>query len=78
MNAGNFKPVISYLLKDYLDSFGNIKNCCERIYHIPLEFVQELCENGKKAILTPKDVERYINLALKFWSYKQVYYESIQ
>lgn len=64
-------------LKDYLDSFNGIYEYCKEIYHISdKNFIDELCEFGKKAILTTTDIENYKNLSLNFWMKKSIFFEN--
>ncbi len=80
LNYGQINPANSTLkriLKDYLDSFGGIYNYCSKIYHIDdKKFIDELCDNGKKAILTASDIDKYIELATKFWQKKEEFYKN--
>jgi hypothetical protein len=80
LNYGQIKPAKSTLkkiLKDYLDSFGGIYNYCSEIYHInDKKFIDELCDNGKKAILTASDIDKYIELATMFWKNKVEFYNN--
>ena len=80
LNYGQINPANSTLkknLKDYLDSFRDIYSYCSKIYHIDdKKFIDELCDNGKKAILTANDIDKYLELATKFWQKKEEFYKN--
>lgn len=82
LNYGQINPANSTLkknLKGYLDSFGSVYNYCSEIYHIDdKKFIDNLCKNGKKAILSVEDIEKYLKLATGFWKKKEDFYRESQ
>jgi len=65
-------------LTDYLDDFGNIKTYCKEIYFIEdvafERIVEPIIKNQPKKIVTLADVKNYMDLAEKFWNYKNNYF----
>ncbi len=73
-NAGNNKDT----LKQYLNSFEDVYEYCEKIYLInDKNFIDRMIKEGKLFIEDGKDVLRYMLLALEFWDRKQEKIESI-
>lgn len=59
-------------LQAYLnDKFNDVYDYCNKIYFIDKEFVDELIENGEKSIKNYKDLNRYMDLAMKYWKIKE-------
>lgn len=77
-SAGSKPPFIKNrnMLKEFLDSFGNIYNYCEKMYHInDKEFVNTLCESGSKPIDTAERVKDYLGFADRVWFNKEEFYK---
>ena len=67
-NASNNKDT----LEDYLNSFEDIYDYCEKIYLMDdRNFIDRMIEEGKRPITTGHDVIRYMLLALEFWDRKE-------
>ena len=54
-------------LYQFLDSFKDIYEYCKLFYGIEKDFVDRMIYEGKMPILTSADLNRYIDLAEKFW-----------
>lgn len=77
-SAGMNPPFIKNrnMLKEFLDSFGDIYTYCKKMYHInDKNFVNTLCESGSKPIDTAERVKCYLELATQFWSNKYEFYK---
>ncbi|WP_342558494.1 hypothetical protein [Metasolibacillus sp. FSL K6-0083] len=73
-NAGSNKET----LKEYLKSFEDIYEYCEKIYLInDKEFINRMIREGKCLIKTGHDVIRYMLLALEFWDRKELQIKEI-
>ena len=56
-------------LKWYLGKFNDIYDYCEKIYLIDdKDFVDEIIDSGKKAIITRESALNYMKLAQKYWT----------
>lgn len=66
---------IYYYCKNVYFIYGNITYEGEHI--TAKQFVDELIENGKRAMITAADVENYIRLANRFWKFKEKHYVSL-
>ncbi len=58
-------------LYDFLTSFESVYDYCKAFYGIDEGFVRELADNGRKPILTEDDLNRYMDLAERFWSIQE-------
>ncbi|MDO4667661.1 MAG: hypothetical protein Q4A90_07490 [Streptococcus sp.] len=57
---------------DYMDLFSDVYDYVVQHYLITdVDFINDLIENGKKEIITPDDVENYMNLAIRYWKYRE-------
>jgi hypothetical protein len=73
--GGNMCVGNRQILKAFLERFdGDIVNYCKAFYPLNIEnddeyrrYIENLIEQGKRAIITPVDVHRYLNSACKFW-----------
>jgi hypothetical protein len=77
-SAGSNPPFIKNrnMLKEFLDSFGNIYNYCEKMYHIrDKDFVDMLCASGSKPIDTAERVKDYLGIADRVWFNKEEFYK---
>lgn len=73
MKYENFK-----VLYDLLEKYSDIYEYCEVFYKIDSrKFVKKLIENGKKPIITAKDIENYMKLAYEFWNIKEQYFKGL-
>lgn len=77
---------VDALKKDYLDTFADIYEYCDKVYFIKInkevkytenDFVQKLIESGKKELRSGDDVIEYMELAVEFWKKKREYFENI-
>lgn len=63
-------------LNEFLKKFnGNIIEYCNKFYPSNTEqndLIREIIESGKRAMISPVDVHRYMVLAYKFWSSRRV------
>ncbi len=64
-------------LINFLDKFENVYKYCEVFYFIDKSLVDELIENGKKQINNSDDIIRYIELAKKYWKYRNEVFKKI-
>ena len=68
-------------LVEYLNSFDNVENYCDKIYFLKKEektnkdFIQRLIQSGEKELCSIVDVVEYMELAVEFWKRKQKYFE---
>ncbi len=65
-------------LQEYLDDFDGIYDYCKKVYFInDKAFVNEIIINGRKKIVSAKDVVDYMDLAQEFWKRKEEYFKNI-
>ncbi|WP_022770400.1 hypothetical protein [Butyrivibrio sp. NC2007] len=62
-------------LVHYLNSFKNIYDYMEKMYFIfDADFVNRIIDEGKKPLLNKYDIERYMRLAMDYWTIKAKYF----
>ncbi|NMD71179.1 hypothetical protein HHO41_12800 [Bacillus sp. DNRA2] len=64
-------------LKNFLDTFDDIYDYCQKIYFIDdREFVKRLVVDGEKPLENPEDVRRYMLLAQDYWDLREKAWEN--
>lgn len=67
-------------LMDFLQKIGNLKNYCNRFYHLNLDkkddiLLFESILKSNRLINTCEDVVNYIDLAVQYWEHQEKHYE---
>ena len=74
------RGIISYKARNqlalYLDSFSDIYDYCEKIYHIDKVLVDIMLQTGGMGLECAEMVDIYVSIANAFWNQKLIFYKN--